>query len=232
MDRRSIETTPLVLIVVDRDRADSELHERLVEAGYRVTTSGSGEQALRRLAEEDVDIIVSDTLLPDISGLELCRRLCERADTPFIFVTEVASLPERLLAFDYGADDFIVQPSANAELVRRIRAVLRRRAGPAGATLFGPHGMRLDVRAHEVELESEPIDLTPKEFALLRLLLEHRGEVMSSDSIALEIWGHETFGSRNFVEAHVSRLRRKLQDAGASDALETVRGVGYVIRAA
>jgi DNA-binding response OmpR family regulator len=101
---------------------------------------------------------------------------------------------------------------------------------PHAGILYGPYGLRLDPSAHQVFVGTAEVPLTQREFDLLRDLLDHRGQVLSADDLALRVWGYETFGSRNFVEAHISRLRRKLRDAGAGDAIRTVRGVGYVIR--
>ena len=118
------------------------------------------------------------------------------------------------------------------ELSRRVRAVLRRRdrSDAVRDELTGPEGIVMHLRAYEAFVEDRPLQLTPKEFSVLRLLLEHRGEVLSTDALSTRIWGYETFGSRNFVEAHISRLRSKIREAGPADVICTVRGVGYVIR--
>ena len=155
------------------------------------------------------------------------------SDVAIVFLTAADSLPERLLGFDLGADDYVTTPTELSELDRRIRAVLWRRRGAqlaGGTELQGPASIVVRLRSHEAFVGAEPIRLTPKEFALLRVLLARRGEVLSSDEISSEIWGYETLGSRNFVEAHISRLRRKLAASGAPGVVETVRGVGYVIR--
>ncbi len=151
---------------------------------------------------------------------------------PVIFVTAAGNLSERLQGFDLGGDDYIVKPMDSSELNRRVRAVLRRRMqrDSVHEELRGPSDIVMYLRAHEVFVDQHELNLTPKEFSVLRLLLEHRGEVMTTDTISTNIWGYETFGQRNFVEAHVSRLRSKLASGGAPGVVNTVRGVGYVIR--
>jgi len=125
----------------------------------------------------------------------------------------------------------MVKPFEMSEVVRRIRAIVRRTRGSAGdGQLHGPQGIVLRPRSHAVFVEGQEGVLTPKEFAVLRVMLEHRGEVVSTEDLSVSIWGYQTFGSRNFVEAHVSRLRSKLATAGAPGAVTTLRGVGCVIR--
>ena len=188
----------------------------------------SGERALGLLDLQRFDLVLLDALLPGISGFDTCRQLRARSDVAIVFLTAATSLPERLLGFDLGADDYVTTPAEYSELDRRIRAVLSRLRGASsrgGVELHGPAAARMRPRAHEIFVGEQQLQLTPKEFALLQLLLEHQGEVLSSDEISTEIWSRETFGSRNFVEAHISRLRRKLLDAGARDVVETLRGV-------
>ena len=212
---------------------DPEIASRLRAEGHVVTTADSGEQALALFEAHDFEVVLLDVALPGLSGFDTCRLLRAQSDVAIVFLTAADSLAERLLGFDVGADDYVTTPTEPSELDRRIRAMLWRRRGSQLASapeLHGPASIVLRLRSHEAFVGTEPVRLTPKEFALLQTLLERRGEVLSSDEISSEIWGYETFGSRNFVEAHVSRLRRKLAAAGAPGVVETVRGVGYVIR--
>lgn len=209
------------------------LAQALSRTGYDVTTVRSGEAALTMLDRDPMDLVLLDTDLPGISGFEVCRRIRAFSDVPIIFTTTDASLDDRVLGFDSGADDYVMLPAEILEIDRRARALLRRmRVGSAARQVTGPKGITLDVRAHRAFVRSEQVLFTPKEFSVLQLLLERIGEVLSSDEISRQIWGYETYGSRNFVEAHISRLRAKLADAGAAGIVETVRGVGYVIRPA
>jgi DNA-binding response OmpR family regulator len=222
---------PRILVVDDEPMVRRLIAMHLNEEGGDATGVGTGEQALAALDLEPFDLVILDVGLPGMSGFETCRQIRARSDVPVVFVTAAGSLAERLEGFDLGADDYVVKPMDAAELNRRVRAVLRRH-GRRGEVhdLFGPDDVVVRVRAYEVFVGEREVRLTPKEFSVLRLLLERRGEVLTTDRISTEIWGYETFGSRNFVEAHVSRLRSKLSRAGASSVLTTVRGVGYVIR--
>ena len=220
------------ILAVGETPAEASLVQRLREEGHALAVAPSGSEALALAEERRPDLVLLDVPLEGASGFEVCRALRARGDVAIIFVTRASTLPERLLGFDLGADDYVVAPCEQAELDRRIRAVLARRlaGGLASVRLEGPQDVMLRTREHDVHVGEERVSLTPKEFALLRVLLEQRGRVLTSDEISTAIWGYETFGSRNFVEAHVSRLRSKLREAGAPDVVETVRGVGYVIR--
>ena len=192
----------------------------------------SAEAALALLDREPFDLVILDVALPGMTGFDACRQIRARSEVPIIFITAAGSLAERLRGFDLGADDYIVKPMDADEINCRVRAVLRRRADHdvARDEIAGPGGIAMRLRAHEVFVGEQLLVLTPKEFSVLRLLLERRGEVLTTDVLSTEIWGYETFGSRNFVEAHISRLRGKLRAGGNGTAIETVRGVGYVIR--
>lgn len=167
-----------------------------------------------------------------MSGFQICQALRKLGAVPVIFLSSEAALAERLLAFDLGADDFIQRPAAPEEAERRVRAVLRRSMPSERAVeaLNGPNGVHISLVEHIVRVHETPVIVTVKEFEVLRVLLERRGEVLQTDAISLAVWGYETMGSRNFVEAHVSRIRSKLGLAGAQGVIETVQSVGYVVR--
>lgn len=222
-----------ILVVDDEPIVRETLSLSLQSSGDQVLAVDSGESALAILGSGVFDLVILDVGLPGISGFETLRQIRARSDVPVIMVTAAGTLTERVAGFDLGADDYLVKPLEIPELSRRVRAILRRsRGGRARADdqLIGPDGIVMRLRSHAVCVGVEDVALTPKEFAVLRLLLEHRGEVINPDELSVEIWGYETFGSRNFVEAHVSRLRSKLAKAGAGDAVTTMRGVGYMIR--
>ena len=222
---------PRLLLVDDEPGTDDEYGLPLAGAGNVVLHVRSGEQALALLEREPCDLMLLEARLPGMSGFQACRQIRLHSALPIVFLTEQATLQERLMAFDLGADDYIVRPAPVEEVVRRVRAVLRRLRPAAGRdVLEGPDGVAVHLGPHELRVRDAVVAATPKEFDLMRLLLERRGEVLTSDEISELIWGYETFGSRNFVEAHVSRLRAKLLHAGAGAVISTVRGVGYVVR--
>ncbi|TAJ17571.1 MAG: response regulator transcription factor [Dehalococcoidia bacterium] len=201
--------------------------------GADVTAVGSAETALALLSRTSFDLVILDVGLPGMSGFEALRQLRETSDLPVMILTSAGSLAERIAGFDLGADDYVLKPVEVQELRRRVRALLRRGRGmplrPLDS-LSGPSGLMLRLRSHEAVVNDTHLDLTPKEFAVLRLLLDRRGEVVSPDDLSRTVWGYETFGSRNFVEAHISRLRSKLAKHGAHDVITTIRGVGYIVR--
>lgn len=229
----SVEEPAQILVVDDEPIVRETLSLALQASGGQVLAVDSGESALAILGSGVFDLVILDVGLPGISGYETLRQIRARSDIPVIMVTAAGTLTERVAGFDLGADDYLVKPIEIAELSRRMRAILRRSRGRTTRhedQLTGPACIVMRLRSHAVYVGTEEVMLTPKEFAVLRLLLEHRGEVINPDELSVKIWGYETFGSRNFVEAHVSRLRSKLAKAGAGDVVTTMRGVGYIIR--
>lgn len=212
---------------------DAELRHRLaadlIESGLWLTAARSDMGTLADLDERAVDLVVLEW---GRGRTELLARIRQRSTTPVIALVGPDDGAGALAAFDAGADDAIAWPGNPHDLERRIEALLRRSRPPqlAEDALDGPQQLRLRPRAHEVAVGEHPVELTPREFDVLRLLLERRGEVLSADQLSTNLWGHQTFGARNFVEAHISRLRTKLRAAGAGEVITTIRGVGYKIR--
>ena len=227
-------TQPPHILVVDAEPIACETLSAALEAeGDEVLAVDSGEAALTAIGGGMFDLVVLAAVLPGISGFETLRQIRSKSDVPVVMVTATDTPTERVTGFDLGADDYLVKPIEIAELSRRVRAILRRARGSTArpdSRLTGPNDIEMRLRAHVVLVCDVEVALTPKEFAVLRNLLEHRGEVVSPDDMSRAIWGYETFGSRNFVEAHVSRLRSKLSKVGAGDVVTTMRGIGYVIR--
>lgn len=220
----------ILLIEDDRDIRDL-VGAALSALGWDTVSVGTGEEALLAFGRAPFDLVVLDLGLPGIPGHEVLRQLRARSAVPVLVLTASSALDDRVTGFDLGADDYVVKPFELAELERRVRAILRRSGGPRpDDVLHGPDQIRLLLRSHEAYVAEQQVHLTPKEFDVLRVLLTRRGEVVAPDDLSVEIWGYETFGSRNYVEAHVSRLRGKLADAGAIGVIGTVRGVGYLVR--
>jgi len=220
----------ILLIEDDQDTRDL-VTVALGALGHQVTPVGSGEEALDIFGTDTFNLVILDIGLPRLSGTEVLSTLRTTSNVPVLVLSGASTLDDRVNGFDLGADDYVTKPFEMPELDRRIRALLRRSAEPrTDEVLTGPMGIRLHLRSHEVFIGDDLLHLTPKEFDVLRVLLARRGEVVPPDELSVEIWGYETFGSRNYVEAHVSRLRNKLADGGAPDTVSTVRGVGYMIR--
>jgi DNA-binding response OmpR family regulator len=220
----------ILLVEDDRDVRDM-VAAALGSLGWEAEGVATGEEALTTFGRASYDLVILDLGLPGVPGVDVLRQVRARSEVPILVMTAASGLDDRVTGFDLGADDYVVKPFEMAELERRVRAILRRTTGPRPDDLLhGPQEIRLFLRAHEAYVGEQQVHLTPKEFEVLRVLLSRRGEVVPPDALSVEIWGYETFGSRNYVEAHVSRLRSKLADAGADGVIGTVRGVGYMVR--
>lgn len=219
-----------VLIVDPDQRAAMRLTSELRPFHQIASAVDSTEAALSWLRTRSADVIALFAASRD-QAVDGANRIRSASELPLIVVGPDATSESRVGAFDSGAEDYIVHPVHPAELDRRVRVLIRHHQQLREADkLYGPAGLVMNVRAHEVHIGDERLALTPKEFAVLEKLLERRGEVVLPDELSLAIWGYETFGSRNFVEAHISRLRGKLRRLGATRVITTVRGVGYVVR--
>jgi DNA-binding response OmpR family regulator len=218
-----------VLLVDDEPLYANAVRERLQESDFEVAVAEDGRSALEVFERESFDLVILDVALPGLNGLEVAARIRERSDVPIIVISGDDDPDARLRAFDEGADDFIAKDTGFAEVVRRLRAVLRR-AGPRGAVRIVTRGGTLIVDSFEARAGAERLPLTRTEFRLLHALATRRGTVVDRDTLSREVWGHETYGDANYVQSHVSRLRKKLAAAGIRDLVETVYDVGYVIR--
>lgn len=217
------------LLVVEDDPLSRELLVNSLRAyGYEVETVDSTRSARARLAVGAIDLVLLDVSLPGESGLALSADLRDSLRIPVIVVSGSEGLSERIAAFEAGADDFVPKPFHVSELAARVEAVLRRtgRRSRSGV-VTGPRGMVLNVMAGEVGLGEARVRLTRSEVVLLRVLLESAGEAVSSEALSREVWDYADAGDVNFIQQHVSRLRRKLKQIGIDDLIETVYGGGY-----
>ena len=211
-----------VLIVEDEDAIADPLACGLRREGYDVERVATGEAAL---AHGSVDVVLLDLRLPDIDGLDVCRRLRAVSDVPIIIVSARGDEPDRVVGLEIGADDYVVKPFGFREVLARIRAVTRRGRGAQGAgdgIVVGP--LHVDQRSHRVLLRDEPVEFTPKEFDLLALLAADPGIAISRQRIVEQVWDTSWYGSTKTIDVHVASLRRKLGDPAW---IETVRGVGF-----
>ena len=220
-----------ILVVDDEPDIRSLIVLHLEREGFRCRTAGTGPDALREAKAAVPDLVVLDLMLPGLDGLEVCRRLRADAATagvPIIMLTAKADEVDRVVGLEVGADDYVVKPFSPKELVARVRAVLRRARPAAGATpVLAAGPLTLDVARHTVTLHGRPLALTPKEFDLLRVLLEAAGRVLSREHLLNRVWGYaraDEIESRT-VDVHIRRLRAKLGDVGSRIA--TVKSVGY-----
>ena len=194
--------------------------------GMEVEGVLNGRDALLAVEKVRPDVIVLDLMLPGLSGLEVCERVRAKSEVPVLILSARDEVEDRVAGLNSGADDYLVKPFAFEELAARVVALLRRSGGPPGRILRHAD-LTMDLATREVSRGSRAIELTAKEFDLLRFLLEHPRQVFSKGQILRDVWGYEYLGGSNVVEAYVSYLRRKLNAPGEPDLIETVRGAGY-----
>jgi DNA-binding response OmpR family regulator len=209
-----------VLVVEDDQDLATQLVRGLLRGGYAVDHVMTGHEAMAR---QQPDLVLLDLGLPDVDGVTVCRRLRERSDVAIIVVTARGEEPERVLALDAGADDYLVKPFGLAELLARIRAVLRRAARGDGEVLrHGP--LLVDVRTRKVSVSGHDVALTPKEFDILEYLASDPGRVMSRQEILDNAWDAHWYGPTKVLDVHMAALRRKLDAPGL---IETIYGRGF-----
>ena len=226
---------PNVLVVEDEDALATLLRYNLEKEGFEPTVAGDGEEAMIALEERQPDVVVLDWMLPKISGVEVCRRMRSRRETrniPIIMLTARGEESDRIRGLETGADDYIVKPFSMAELMARIRAVLRR-IRPAVAADQLIHGeIVLDRVGHRVLRSGREIHLGPTEYRLLEHLMQHPGRVFSREQLLDAVWGSDVYVEMRTVDVHVGRLRKSLISEGESDPIRTVRSAGYSLQRA
>lgn len=220
-----------MLVVDDEPSVREALRRALTLEGYEVDLANGGSQALRKLSSAGPDAIVLDVLMPEVDGLEVCRRLRTLGDlTPVLVLTARDAISDRVAGLDAGADDYLVKPFALEELLARLRALLRRAGSQEGADKLRFADLELDPVAHEVRRGDRPIQLTRTEFLLLELLLLHPRQVLTRSVIFDRVWGYDFGPSSNSLEVYIGYLRRKTESDGEPRLIHTVRGVGYVLK--
>ena len=214
-----------ILVVEDDALLAEGLTSVLTRAGHVVERAATGRHADILLVDEQFDLVVLDVGLPDIDGFEVLRRLRQRhSATNVLVLTARDAVEDRVRGLDLGADDYLTKPFSVNEFEARVRALLRRGAAPAAT--WSVAGMTVDAAAKRIRVDGRTVDLTPREWALLELFLTHPGRVLSKDQIAESLFTFDEQLSSNAIEVHVSRLRTKIQPAGAH--IRTVRGFGYL----
>lgn len=222
-----------ILIVEDEPDLRELVVHHVQSAGLTAVATGSGAEALRLAAQHNPDLVLLDLMLPDLQGVEVCRRLRAEpatAQVPIIMLTARTAEADRVAGFEAGADDYVPKPFSTRELMLRIRAVLRRRtkAEPTGEGILAAGGVEVDQARHLVKVHGEEVKLTALEFRLLATLIQRRGRVQTRQVLLQDVWDMNPDLQTRTVDTHVKRLRERLGPAG--DCIETVRGVGYCFR--
>ena len=226
------ESRPSVLLVEDEPSQREVLSYNLEAEGFRVIPAANGEEALLLVEEEAPDLVLLDWMLPNVSGIEVCRQLKSRNGTrslPVIMLSARSEEVDRVRGLETGADDNVVKPYSIVELMARVRALLRRTRPTAVGGVLEYEDLRLDSETHRVSRGDKPLKLGPTEFRLLATFMEKPGRVWSREQLLDRVWGRDIYVDTRTVDVHIGRLRKALCTHGGDDPLRTVRGAGYAL---
>ena len=218
------------ILVVEDDRSMARVVVAALKArGYDVSAVTTGSAALHRVEYQSPSVVLLDLGLPDVDGIDVCRRLRRWSTVPIIVITAEGSDERKVMALDEGADDYVTKPFSMPELLARVRVALRHRraAGMVDDNVLEVGDVRVDLPRHDVTVGGQPVDLTPKEFAFLALLARHAGKVLTHRSILAEVWGPTAAGETQYLRVYANQLRKKLGEDPARPRLITEPGVGY-----
>ena len=222
--------TQRILVVDDETQITRVLRAALSAQRYDVRTANDPLEALRVFEEWSPDLIVTDLMMPEISGVELCRAIREKSKTPILVLSVRDQERAKVEALDAGADDYVTKPFSIQELLARVRAHLRRAPERVTDSAIDAGDFHIDPAAHTVTVLGHAVHLTPREFAVLRYLMSQVGATVSKQELLDHVWGENDSADHNVVQVYVSSLRRKLDSEGSGSFIETVRGVGYRMR--
>ena len=221
-----------VLIVEDEEKIGRFLELELLHGGYEVMKAVNGREGLEKALSGKADLVVLDVMLPALNGFEVLRRLRKNSDIPVIMLTARDEVMDKVAGLDGGADDYMTKPFAIEELLARIRLVLKKRGGAPSVdkNQLGIGKLCMDVQRYEVSYDGQQVELTHREFELLRVLLENKNIVISRDTLLEKVCGYDYMGETNIIDVYVRYLRSKIDDVYQVKIIQTVRGVGYCIK--
>ncbi|MCR4875897.1 MAG: response regulator transcription factor [Clostridiales bacterium] len=220
-----------ILVVEDERKIARFLELELTHEGYEVMTAGDGRTGLEMAEKNAPDLMILDLMLPELSGIEVCRRLRHSSDLPIIMLTAKDDVSDKVMGLDMGADDYMTKPFAIEELLARIRVALRKPRMPGSDSreqICRAGQLTVNPARYEVRFGEEPVQLTKKEFDLLLYLMTHRGKAVTRDELLENIWGYEYTGDTNVVDVYVRYLRHKIEDRFGVRMIQTIRSVGYM----
>jgi DNA-binding response OmpR family regulator len=218
-----------VLIVEDEPDMILGLKDNFEFEGYEVLTASDGVAGLEKARKERPDLVLLDVMMPRMSGLEVCKALrSEGFDRPIIMLTARGQEIDKVVGLELGADDYVTKPFSIRELMARVRAVLRRSEGKKRLARYRFGDVDLDFEVYQATRGGEPLDLSPREFELLRYLIERKGETVSREQLLEDVWGYESYPSTRTVDTHIAKLRAKIGDSGSEPRyVLTIHGLGY-----
>jgi two-component system response regulator RegX3 len=220
-----------ILVVEDEDSVLDPLELLLNKEGFTVVTAKTGKEALEKFDNAGADLILLDLMIPEVSGTEVCRQIRSKSQVPIIMLTAKDTEVDKVVGLELGADDYVVKPYSKAELIARIKAVLRRGSttnASAGATLLTAGPVEIDVESHKVKVLGSYVSFPLKEFELLEFLVRNSGRVLTRTQLIDRIWGSDYFGDTKTLDVHIKRLRAKIEKDPANPVfILTIRGLGY-----
>lgn len=215
-----------VLVVDDESRMRKLVRDFLVKDGYSVVEAADGEEAVDVfMSDKDISLIILDVMMPKLDGYGVAEEVRKMSDVPIIMLTAKSDERDELRGFDLGIDEYITKPFSPRILVARVEAVLRRTQADADSNAISVDGIEMDIAAHQVKVDGEPIELSYKEFELLNYFLQNRGVALSREKILNNVWNYDYFGDARTIDTHVKKLRSKLGSKG--DYIKTIWGMGY-----
>ena len=226
-------TTDKILIVEDEEKIARFLELELEHEGYIVETVYDGRTALNKIEENNYSLVLLDIMLPKLNGMEVCRRVRKNSDVPIIMLTAKDSTMDKVMGLDLGAYDYMTKPFDIEELLARIRGVLRRadnNNSNKNKDMLKIKNLKINTKTREVIVAEQEVELTKKEYDLLVYLLKNKGIVLERKQIVEEVWGYDFTGNTNIVDVYIRYLRTKIDDKVEEKYIETIRGVGYVIK--
>lgn len=215
-----------VLIVEDDYKSQQLLQQFLTSNGYKVDCANDGLEGIQMYKDRNYDLILLDIVMPNLDGFSLCKMIRKESDVPIIFVTELSSESDQIKGFDLLCDDYIVKPFSYNLLLKRIEAVLRRSKEDKAGVYLSFEKIKLNLKTYSVEIEGEIVDLTLKEFNILKSLIENYPQVVTREKLLDSIWGYDYFGDTRIVDAHIKNIRKKI----ILPYIKTVKGIGYTLQ--
>lgn len=222
--------TQRVLIIEDEEDIAEFISLELEHEGYFTKIAANGRDGLEIAQQGNWSLILLDIMLPGINGMEICRRIRAVDDVPIIMLTARHSVPDRVAGLDGGADDYVPKPFAIEELLARIRVLLRRKGDRQDEEIISVADIVLNLSTHEVERANQPIALTAREFSLLETFMQNKNHVLTREQMMEKVWGYDFTGETNVVDVYVRYLRNKIDVPFGTQLIQTVRGVGYILK--
>ncbi len=220
-----------ILVIEDEVKIARFIELELKHEGYSIECRHDGRSGLERAISGEFDLIILDVMLPSLNGMEVLRRLRQSSDTPVVMLTAKDEVTDKVMGLDIGADDYMTKPFAIEELLARIRNILRRKKAPGqNVNTIAIGGLKVDLDKHSVSFNNQGIELTKKEYDLLKYMAENRNIALSREKILETVWGYDYYGDTNVVDVYIRYLRSKIDDRYNIKLIHTVRGVGYILK--